>query len=249
MEGEFMLQYHFVSSIPTHSRPYTLTTGNPMWKYLKNSLKSDESASDPPKHQLERKVSFNRLLNYEVQEDKTIKTMITPEKLSVFFIRKWAAVWPQDGETIPDFGYISVMPCRPDGFDKPQECCRFEVTSDPEEDHPESTTNEKCLQIQDDSRALYLGQSDDSTVPLTAMGKSCAIQHDTGKPKYPTIGCTVANTANPIENGKMILGKSRILNSDQQENYTLFMECEFNQDQTTLFDIFLATAFSRLTST
>lgn len=73
--------------------------GNPMWKYIQNSVYSKTP------EQLPRKVSFNDKLFYDVAEDATNKLMVTPHDLSVFYIRKWAPVWPKDADLTPDFGY------------------------------------------------------------------------------------------------------------------------------------------------
>lgn len=70
-----------------------------MWQYIQNYV-----ASQSPK-QLPRKVSFNDKLFYHVKEGATHKLMVTPSELSVFYIRKWAPVWPKDKDLSPDFGY------------------------------------------------------------------------------------------------------------------------------------------------
>lgn len=51
--------------------------GNPMWDLIQNSV----SGAKP--EQLERKISYNKDLFYDVTEDKTIKTMHTPCKILV----------------------------------------------------------------------------------------------------------------------------------------------------------------------
>lgn len=73
--------------------------GNPMWGYIQNSL-----SLQTPK-QLPRKVSFSANIFYDVTEDATYKLMVTPQELSVFYIRKWSAIWPEDADLTPDFGY------------------------------------------------------------------------------------------------------------------------------------------------
>ena len=74
--------------------------GNPMWKYIQNSLSSKRRMK-----QLPRKVSFNDKLFYDVTEDEMQNLMVTPEKLSVFYIRKWNVVLHKDADLTPDFGY------------------------------------------------------------------------------------------------------------------------------------------------
>jgi hypothetical protein len=75
--------------------------GNPLWKYIQNSV-----SSQVPK-QLPRKVSFSKDVFFDVSEDATHKLMVTPDGYSVFYIRKWAPVWPKDADLTPDFGYGS----------------------------------------------------------------------------------------------------------------------------------------------
>jgi hypothetical protein len=76
--------------------------GNPMWKYIQNSV-----SSQTPK-QLARKVSFNSYLFYDVSEEATHKVAVTNNRFSVYYIRKWAPVWPKDDDLTPDFGYSEL---------------------------------------------------------------------------------------------------------------------------------------------
>jgi hypothetical protein len=73
--------------------------GNAMWKYIQNSV-----SSQTPK-QLARKVSYSKTILFDVSEEATHKLMVTPNGESVFYIRKWAPVWPKDDDLTPDFGY------------------------------------------------------------------------------------------------------------------------------------------------
>ena len=73
--------------------------GNPMWKYIQNSV-----SSQTPK-QLQTKVTYNKDLFFDVTEEATHKLMVTHDGYSVFYIRKWAPVWPKDEDLTPDFGY------------------------------------------------------------------------------------------------------------------------------------------------
>eukprot|EP00985_Skeletonema_marinoi_P022816 scaffold14762_cov210-Skeletonema_marinoi.AAC.11 len=153
--------------------------GNPMWKYIQNSV------SEQTPKQLPRKVSYNKDLFFDVTEEATHKLMVTPDGYSVFYIRKWAPVWPEGEDLTPDFGYVSVMPCRPEGPDKPQECCRFNVVSDPGEDEPEIIDKETCEGYKLKAESLYLGHS---TTPETSVAKTCQ-KPDGQNWKYPTIAC------------------------------------------------------------
>lgn len=78
---------------------------------------------------------------------------------------------------------VSVMPCRPEGHDKPQECCRFNVVEDEGEDKPEIIDGDACKGYQEEALSLYLG---DSTTPKTSVAKSCN-KPDGENWKYPTI--------------------------------------------------------------
>lgn len=80
---------------------------------------------------------------------------------------------------------VSVMPCRPEGPDKPQECCRFNVVSDPGEDEPEIIDKETCEGYKLKAESLYLGHS---TTPETSVAKTCQ-KPDGQNWKYPTIAC------------------------------------------------------------
>jgi hypothetical protein len=76
------------------------------------------------------------------------------------------------------------MPCRPEGPDKPQECCRFNIASDPGEDEPEVIDDDTCEEFKREALTLYRGHS---TSPETSVAKTC--QKEDGQWKYPTIGC------------------------------------------------------------
>jgi len=167
--------------------------GNPMWKYLQNSLESSEPWVEKPK-QLPRKVSYNSKLFYDVRPDETYKLMHTPAALPNFYIRKWAPIWPTDDEVIPDFGYISIMPCRPEGGYKPQECCLFKVSDDSGEDDPMVVTESECEDYASEAHELYIGAGD----PKTSVAKACSKYH-------PTMGCKENSDGYLVPAGQTLL--------------------------------------------
>jgi hypothetical protein len=203
----YTLHYNF--ALFWTGTPVDPMEGNPMWKYLQNSLDSSVPWVEKPK-QLPRKVSYNSRLFYDVRPDETYKLMHTPAALPNFYIRKWAPIWPADDEVIPDFGYISIMPCRPEGGDKPQECCLFKVSDDSGEDNPMVVTEGECKDYMKEATELYLGAGD----PKTAVAKACS--------KYPTLGCK------ETDNGDSVPAKNTLLSNKgaDQKMYSLWTQCE-----------------------
>ena len=184
--------------------------GNPMWKYLQNSLESSEPWVEKPK-QLPRKVSYNSKLFYDVRPDETYKLMYTPAALPNFYIRKWAPIWPTDDEVIPDFGYISIMPCRPEGGDKPQKCCLFKVSDDSGEDDPMVVTESECEDYASEAHELYIGAGD----PKTSVAKACSKYH-------PTMGCKENSDGYLVPAGQTLLSNK----GADQAMYSLWTQCE-----------------------
>ena len=196
---------HLASASNKHNRSYLQNSLVPpvLWEIDKPKQLSRKVswANDKPK-QLPRKVSYNSKLFYDVQLDETYKLMYTPPGLANFFIRKWHPKFPDDNDIIPDFGYISVMPCRPDGREHPQECCRFKVTDDPEEDRPESIDNSTCQDYKQEAEDLYFIKS--------AIQKNCEL--------YPTMGCT---------DGVPAVNRIPSNLAKDQELYSLWSQCEY----------------------
>mmetsp|Transcript_44890 Transcript_44890/g.95562 ORF Transcript_44890/g.95562 Transcript_44890/m.95562 type:complete len:968 (+) Transcript_44890:102-3005(+) len=176
--GVSAVEFLYPKVYDENGNPVDPMEGNPMWKYVQNSVSHASAPWTSNPKQLPRKVSYNSRLFYDVRTDETYKLMYTPSALSVFFIRKWAAVWPKDNEVIPDFGYISVQPCRPEGGDKPQSCCYFKVSDDPYEDKPIVVNETRCLTFYNEAVDLYTGDEND---PETAVGKMCE--------RFDTTGC------------------------------------------------------------
>ena len=55
----------------------------------------------------------------------------------------WGPNYPQEYDLMPDFGYLVINPCRPNGH--PAECCRFELNGDPREFEPLDTDCDAML--------------------------------------------------------------------------------------------------------
>lgn len=118
--------------------------GNEMWTFIKNSV-----SRNGKKVQKKRLVSYSTTLFFDVSEDKTFKMMYTGDD-GVYIPRHWSAIWPLEGDLIPDLGYQSTRPCRPDG--QALECCYFDVESDPREDHP---INANCNALMEEGISIY----------------------------------------------------------------------------------------------
>ncbi len=109
------------------------------------------------------------------------------------------------------------MPCRPEGPDKPQECCRFNVVSDEGEDEPEIIDPDTCEGYKREAISLYLGTD---TSPATSVAKICQKEADGEHWKYPTIGCTDSGDHN--EYGKM----KDLFDRNDADKYSLWTQCE-----------------------
>ncbi|KAL7538921.1 hypothetical protein ACHAWF_006245 [Thalassiosira exigua] len=117
--------------------------GNQMWSYIKNSIENKSS-------QLNRSVSFSLDLYFNVTEETTHKLIYTGD-LPSLTPRHWNATWPMDNDLIPDFGYMSVNPCRKDR-NTPYSCCLFDLEMDPRKFSPMVTN---CDEQQDVAISLY----------------------------------------------------------------------------------------------
>lgn len=112
------------------------------------------------------------------------------------------------------------MPCRPGGYDQPQECCRFNVVNDPEEDQPEVIDEETCGAYQDEAKTIYLGHSTD---PKTSIAKTC--EEVDGHQKYPTINCQPIPGLGP--NAPMFLAPDKSVYARYDaDKYSLWTQCE-----------------------
>lgn len=132
------------------------------------------------------------------------------------------------------------MPCRPNGRDNPQECCRFDVTNDPEENSPYEIGEDECKAIATESKALYLGREvkpsgelGDLIDPPTAISKSCEVVGDNDVHpfedrtlfKYPTIGCDTNTETGEGGEGGFIRG-IKLFDKFEQSKYSLWTHCE-----------------------
>jgi arylsulfatase B/arylsulfatase I/J len=121
--------------------------GNAMWEYIKNSV---DPAKGPETHQKPRKVAYSPKVFFDVQLDRTMKTVITgntPQLLP----RLSAKVWPTNDDLITDPTYFSVNPCRPNGI--PSQCCYMNIEEDPTESNPLAAD---CNALHQEGKTLFV---------------------------------------------------------------------------------------------
>lgn len=118
--------------------------GNALFEHIKASIRvfEEEEEGAALGHQMERKVSYDSGVFFEVSENATYKNYHTGS-LPILSPRHWSPSYPQEDDLMPDFGYLVINPCRPKGI--PTECCRFELTGDPRELVPLDTDCEELL--------------------------------------------------------------------------------------------------------
>lgn len=121
--------------------------GNPMWNYIKESLALKASTEKPI--QKVRKVTYSPVLMMDVQENATFKKYYTGDD-GVVTPRHWSPNYPQNDEMIPDLGYVSIHPCRPNG--KAQTCCVFDIENDPREFDPLEVN---CDEMKEEASLLF----------------------------------------------------------------------------------------------
>ena len=136
--------------------------GNEMWTFIKNSINNPKNGLAQKK----RMVSYSTTLYFNVSEDKTLKMMYTGDD-GVYTPRHWAPTWPQKDDLIPDLGYQSIRPCRPDG--NARECCVFDVESDAREDRP---INADCSSLKDEGISIYGFDICDDGFPTICLNSS-----------------------------------------------------------------------------
>jgi Sulfatase len=141
--------------------------GNPMWTYIKNSLvvppnptttSAGSAAASAaaaaagalmPPHQLPRRVSYGPDFYFDVQANRTVKNFYTGTSPQTS-PRLWSPNYPQTSDLLMDFGYVSVMPCRPGGV--ALECCSLNVVDDPQEFSPAMVN---CTDLHVEAQQLY----------------------------------------------------------------------------------------------
>ena len=71
--------------------------GNPMWKYIQNSVELEENATKPI--QKVRKVIFSKEFFFDVQLNRTLKNIFTGN-IPMATPRLWDPIWPKNGDLL-----------------------------------------------------------------------------------------------------------------------------------------------------